>query len=56
MTIDEIRNNMIEARKEAQARLVKEVLALKYEGLSIEEIAWALGIPEATVRPISDEG
>lgn len=53
---DELRNMLTEAREEARAQLIKEVLALKYEGLSNEEIAWALGLPEATVRPIASEG
>jgi len=50
---NEARREAQMARKEARDRMMKEVIALRYDGRSCSEIAWELAIPESAVRALA---
>lgn len=53
---EEARREAQLARKEARDRMIKEVIALRYEGRTCSEIAWELAIPESAVRALARRG
>lgn len=55
-TFDELVREAQMARKELRDQMVKEATALYYEGYSIQEIAWELGIEEASAVALVEKG
>ena len=55
-TFDEIIKEAQQARREKRDQMVKEVVALWYEGYTASEIAWELAIPESAVRALGKRG
>lgn len=55
-TFDEIVREAQLARKEKRDQLVKEVVALWYEGYSASEIGWELALSESAVRAMLRRG
>lgn len=53
---NEIVRQAQQARKEKRDQMVKEVVALWYEGCSASEIAWELAIPESAVLALAKRG
>ena len=44
------------ARKELRDKTMKEAVALYFEGLSYQEVAWELGISESSAMALIEKG